>query len=93
MPVARVRLGDWLRDLGMAVLGIIVAVIPLALWVAWTEFLFVMVLAVGAIALVLIYMMAECGHPWRGTTVCPTNRHRESASATNLLKNCIGFIR
>ena len=71
MSVARERLGDWLSDLGMAVLGIIVAMIPLALWVAWTEFLFVMVLAVGAIALVLIYMMAESGSSVAGDDRVP----------------------
>jgi len=39
---------------GVTVLGIILAAIPLALWVAWTPFGFLAVLAVGVVSLVLL---------------------------------------
>ncbi len=43
-----------IRSIGVTVLGIIFAAIPLALWVAWTPFGFLAVLAVGLVSLVLL---------------------------------------
>ena len=43
----------------MTVLGIVLALVPLALWVAWTEIMLMMVLAVAAVAAVLLTVLAE----------------------------------
>ena len=41
-------------SIGVTVVGIILAAVPLALWVAWTPFGFLVVLAVGAVSVVLL---------------------------------------
>ena len=41
-------------SIGVTVVGIILAAVPLALWVAWTPFGFLVVLAVGAMSVVLL---------------------------------------
>ncbi len=41
-------------SIGVTVVGIILAAVPLALWVAWTPFGFLVVLAVGAVSMVLL---------------------------------------
>lgn len=43
----------------MTVLGIVLALVPLALWVAWTEVMLMMVLAVAAVAAALLTVLAE----------------------------------
>ncbi len=53
------RLAASLNTIGMIVLGLILAITPLALWVAWTVPLFVMVVAVGGTAGVLICGLAR----------------------------------
>ena len=43
-----------LVSIGITVLGIVLAAVPLALWVAWTRSAFLIVLAVGAACVVLL---------------------------------------
>jgi hypothetical protein len=45
-----------MRDIALTVFGLIVAVTPLALWVAWSESVFILVLAgsIGALALICV---------------------------------------
>ncbi len=59
MPVLANPLAETLRHVGMIVFGAILALTPLALWVAWTETVFVIVLAVGAVAGVLCCVLAD----------------------------------
>ena len=59
MPVFANPLAEALRNVGMIVFGIILALTPLALWVAWTETVFMIVLSVGAIAGVLCCVLAD----------------------------------
>ncbi len=63
MPVFANPLAEALRNIGMIVFGAILALTPLALWVAWTETVFVIVLAVGAIAGVLCCVLADGPDP------------------------------
>jgi hypothetical protein len=43
----------------MTVLGIVLALVPLALWVAWTEIMLMIVLAVAFVAAALLTVLAE----------------------------------
>jgi hypothetical protein len=43
----------------MTALGIVLALIPPALWVAWTESVLMMVVAVGAVSAALLIALAE----------------------------------
>ncbi len=47
------KFADGLITRGLIFLGLVLMVTPLALWVAWTETIFLAVLATGATALVL----------------------------------------
>lgn len=46
-------------SIGVTVCGIILAAVPLALWVTWTPFGFLTVLTVGAVSVVLLGVMAS----------------------------------
>jgi hypothetical protein len=54
-----VRLIGSLRPIATTMLGITLAVVPLALWVAWTETVLLGVLTVGAASAVLLVVLAE----------------------------------
>lgn len=43
----------------MTVLGIVLAAVPLALWFAWSKTFFFAVLATGAVALAVIYLLGR----------------------------------
>lgn len=44
---------DGLISLGLVLLGLVLMATPLALWVAWTETIFYVVQAIGAVAILL----------------------------------------
>ena len=44
---------------GVTVCGIVLAAVPLALWIAWTPFGFLTVLAVGAVSVVLLGVLVS----------------------------------
>ncbi len=46
-------------EIGITVLGIVLAMTPLALWLAWTETQFFTILALAAIAMALIFVLAR----------------------------------
>jgi len=48
-----------LTSIGVTALGIILAAVPLALWIAWTPGLFLVVLAVGWTSAVLIIVLVD----------------------------------
>jgi hypothetical protein len=60
------------RSIGITLLGIILAFIPPALWVAWTEAILLAVALVGVLTAVLLVLLVESssvedGQPVRGT--------------------------
>jgi len=61
MPVGWKGSVDLLREIAMVGLGVILAIVPLALWVAWSETVFVTVLAVGTVAMGLILALISLG--------------------------------
>ncbi|HJP22342.1 MAG TPA: hypothetical protein QF861_12365 [Alphaproteobacteria bacterium] len=62
--VARGRyLADWIGEVMTVVLGIVMAMVPLALWFAWSEAIFYIVLGIGAGAFTLIYMLGLISGP------------------------------
>jgi hypothetical protein len=61
MPTDGIGVADRLKAIGMTALGIILCIIPLALWVAWTETVLFMVLAAGAVSALLLVFLADAG--------------------------------
>jgi len=57
------KLADNLATLGLIFLGLVLMVTPLALWVAWTESLFLAVLATGVTAGVLYCLLVGFEKP------------------------------
>ena len=48
-----------LREIALTLLGLVVAVTPLVLWVAWSQTVFVAVLVISAGALILIFALTR----------------------------------
>ena len=68
MSIEPSSVADRLSAIGMTGLGLILAVTPVALWVAWTETLFLAILAVALLSAALLVLLAhftqpEAGHP------------------------------
>ncbi len=57
------KFADGLITRGLILLGLVLMVTPLALWVAWTETIFLAVLATGATALVLYGVLDRFERP------------------------------
>ncbi len=57
------KFADSLRTRGLILLGLVLMVTPLALWVAWTETIFIGVLVTGATALVLYGVLDRFERP------------------------------
>src|SRR5262245_10969099 len=73
-PVVRPGSAERLRSVGMAILGIVLAAVPLAIWVAWTEGMLALVLVVGTVSAGLLIILAGCGPSmprWRANTARP----------------------
>jgi len=52
-----------LREVGLTVLGLIATITPLALWVAWSEPVFIFVLGSGIAAVTAIWVLAGFEEP------------------------------
>ena len=63
MFVEHSSLYDRIRDAGMTIFGLILAVVPLALWVAWSEPVYYAVLSICAVATTLFLALAWLGTP------------------------------
>ena len=61
MPIARTGVAEQLRSIGMTMLGIILSLIPPALWVAWTETVLLGVVAVGVVSAAALVVLADSG--------------------------------
>ena len=61
MPVWRTGALDQLRSIGVTVFGIVLALIPPALWVAWTETGLLAVVAVGVVSAAALVILADSG--------------------------------
>ncbi len=57
------KFADRLITLGLTLIGIVIVVTPLALWVAWTETIFLVVLVTGATAAALYGVLARFERP------------------------------
>ncbi|HJM50626.1 MAG TPA: hypothetical protein QGF63_12355 [Alphaproteobacteria bacterium] len=56
-------LAGWPGEAIVMALGIVLAMVPLALWFAWTETLFFAVLGIGAGSFTLIYLLGRISAP------------------------------
>ncbi len=63
LEVVLAKFADSLITHGLIFLGLVLMVTPLALWVAWTETIFLAVLATGATALVLYGVLDRFERP------------------------------
>lgn len=61
MSVWHMQWGHRLREGGMVVLGLVLAAVPLALWVAWSRAVFYAVLAAAVIAALMLVALAWLG--------------------------------
>jgi hypothetical protein len=61
MSVRQERFTFYFREAGMVLLGLVLAGVPLALWVAWSELVLFAVLAVCALAALLFIALAWLG--------------------------------
>ena len=59
MPIARTGVAEQLRSIGVTILGIILSLVPPALWVAWTETVLLIVVAVGAVSAASLVVLAD----------------------------------
>jgi DNA-binding SARP family transcriptional activator len=59
MSINTNRLADGLRSFSMTTFGLILAAIPLALWIAWSGAVFFAVLAVGTTVMLLLSVLAS----------------------------------
>ncbi len=57
------KFADSLITLGLVLLGLVLVVTPLALWVAWTETIFLVVLVTGATATALCGVLVRFERP------------------------------
>ena len=64
------RFADSLRSTGLLVFGFLLMMTPLALWVAWSDTILLLVLAVGTMAGVLYCVLV----PFEGPAPSPGNR-------------------
>lgn len=72
-----------MRDKALTLLGLMVTATPLALWVAWSQAVFVIVLAgcIGALALVCVLAVGEEDAPGRGPARTLSNESLAQLSA------------
>ena len=53
------RLTERLRSVGMTLLGLVLVLVPLALWVAWSEIVLLMVVVIGAASAILLGILSD----------------------------------
>lgn len=63
MPAKRENWAEPLISIGLTGVGIILAVAPVALWVAWTPFVLLVVLTVIVVSAALFIVLYGCQHP------------------------------
>ena len=61
MPIARTGVIDLFRSITMTVLGVILSLIPPALWFAWTETMLLVVIAIGVVSAAALVVLADTG--------------------------------
>lgn len=55
------RLVERIRSVGMTFLGFVLALVPLALWVAWTEIVLIVVVMIGTVSAILLVILSDHG--------------------------------
>ena len=61
MPIAKTGVVEQFRSIMMTFLGIILSLVPPALWFAWTESQLLVVVAVGVVSAVALVVLADFG--------------------------------
>ena len=61
MPIAKTVVVDHLKSITMAILGIVLSLVPPALWFAWTETMLLAVVAVGVVSAAALVVLADFG--------------------------------
>jgi hypothetical protein len=61
MPIATTGVAEQLRSIGITILGIILSLVPPVLWVAWTETVLLVVVAVGVVSAASLVVLADSG--------------------------------
>ena len=59
MPIATTGVIDLFRSIAMTVLGVILSLIPPALWFAWTETMLLAVVAIGVVSAAALVVLAD----------------------------------
>jgi hypothetical protein len=81
------QVSRWLHGAAMTALGIVLALVPPALWIAWTETILFWVAAIGAISAAALVVLAELGRDDVGDGPGPhaiASRERADASIAAL---------
>lgn len=83
MPTTAATVADRLRSIAVTALGIVLALVPPALWVAWTETGLLAVAAVGVVAAALLVGLADYGgsKEGRNKAACADSRLPDEAIA------------
>ena len=63
MPMAKTGVVEQFRSIMITLLGIILSLVPPALWFAWTEIGLLVVVAVGVVSAVALVVLADFGPP------------------------------
>ena len=61
MSIARTRVLDQVKSITITFLGIILSLVPPALWFAWTETMLLVVVAVGVVSAAALVVVADTG--------------------------------
>lgn len=61
MLITRTRVAEVSRSITMTILGIILSLVPPALWFAWTETILLVVIAVGVVSAAALVVLADLG--------------------------------
>src|SRR5262245_42755869 len=61
MSIATMKVLDHVRSITMTLLGIILSLVPPALWFAWTETMLLVVVAVGVVSAAALVILADVG--------------------------------
>ena len=59
MPIERTIVLDQLKSIAMTILGIILSLVPPALWFAWTETMLLAVIAIGIVSAAALIVLAD----------------------------------
>ena len=93
MAAQRTPTAERLSAIGVTVFGLLLAVFPLALWVAWTPFVFSVIFAVGlASAALLLVLLARQRDPAEHPHATSRTGESRTAMADDLVEEIHGIF-